>query len=255
MAMKVKHFGHVHERFTAPVSQRYDCGRMCAPLNGGEPVCCTTDNAVPVVERAEYKYLKKRTDLWRGFKPTDAASRQIVDELAPSCLAIECKGAAHCEREHRTVACRSFPFFPYFTKEKEIIGLSYYWTFEDRCWVISNLQIVEQEFVDQLIEAYVYIFEHDEDEEEAYIDQSASMRRVFSRSGRVIPIIGRDGKIYKILPKSGGKIIDANIEEFAALEPFTSDEAYREAIEEADGDPAGKTLSPDWSIKDWWNND
>src|SRR5690606_21417962 len=41
-----EHFRQVYERLKSPVS-RYDCGRHCAPLNGGEPVCCSTQNAVP----------------------------------------------------------------------------------------------------------------------------------------------------------------------------------------------------------------
>ena len=41
-------FADIYVGFDAPVS-RFDCGRKCAPLNGGQPVCCTTGDAVPVV--------------------------------------------------------------------------------------------------------------------------------------------------------------------------------------------------------------
>lgn len=254
MSMKAKHFEKIYGRFEAPISEKYDCGRMCAPLNGGQPVCCTTDHAIPVVEKAEYKLLKSRTDLWSKFKPHDAASRQIVNELADSCRAIECKGAAHCERDNRTIACRAFPFFPYFTREQKIVGISFYWIFEDRCWVISNLKIVEPEFVKEIIKSYKYIFKRDEDERDAYVEQSANMRRVFSRRGQVIPLIGKDGEYYKVLPKSGGAIKPATIKDYTVYEPFTDDKTYRAAIEAEDGDSHGKTLNPDWSIKDWWNH-
>ena len=49
---------------------RFDCGRKCAPLNNGEPVCCSTQNAVPVVHKVEFELLKRRTDLWSKFNPT-----------------------------------------------------------------------------------------------------------------------------------------------------------------------------------------
>lgn len=252
MSLTAKDFKKIYRKFDASISEAYDCGRMCAPLNGGEPVCCSTDNAIPVVEKSEWSLLRGRTDLWSKFEPFDAVSKQIVDELADTCCAIECKGASHCERHNRTIACRAFPFFPYFTREREIVGLACYWTFEDRCWMISNLQVVEKPFVDELIAAYEYMFLRDEDERQAYIDQGASARRVFSRWKRPIPLIGRDGSFNKVLPNSGGKIVAAEVSDFKPHQNFSSDEAYRDAIEEWGGDPRGKTLNPDWSIKQWW---
>ena len=74
-----KDFASLYDGFDASVS-RFDCGRKCAPLNGGEPVCCSTQNAVPVVHKVEFELLKARTDLWTKFKPYDYATRQIVEE-------------------------------------------------------------------------------------------------------------------------------------------------------------------------------
>jgi hypothetical protein len=254
MALREKHFQQIHSKFGSSISETYDCGRICSPLNGGEPVCCSTQNAIPVVEKSEWQVLRKKTDLWKKFKPFDAESRKIVEDLAHSSCAIECKGASLCERQHRTLACRSFPFFPYFNKEKEILGITYYWIFEDRCWVISNMKIVEQKFIDELIEAYALVFKHDEDELEAFIEHSASMRRVFSRWKRPIPILGLDGTLYKIAPKSGGKLKSATWDDFPPHEVFASDKNYRKEIEAYGHDPKAATLKPDWSIKDWWNH-
>ena len=50
-------FAVVYDKFKAAVS-RYDCGKFCSPLNDGSPVCCSTQHAVPVVDKAEFKYLK-----------------------------------------------------------------------------------------------------------------------------------------------------------------------------------------------------
>jgi Fe-S-cluster containining protein len=254
MIAKAKHYAKIYKRFSASISEQFDCGRMCAPLNGGEPVCCSTQHAVPIVTTHEYELLKKRAKMWHRFKPFDRDTRQIVKELDSGCKAIECEGARHCERDNRTLACRSFPFFPYLTKEKELIGLSYYWSFEDRCWVISNLSIVEQEFIDEIINVHEYLFKKDEDEKDAFLEQSASMRRVFSRQNRVIPIIGCSGDFFKVLPKSGGKVLPAKAKDFKPHGPFVSDKAYCAEIKLEGGNPKGKTLEPDWSIKDWWNH-
>src|SRR5436305_9583354 len=75
--LKPADFASLYDSFQAPVS-RYDCGRKCAPLNGGEPVCCSTQNAVPVVHKVEFEMLKTRSDLWKKFKPYDYATKQIV---------------------------------------------------------------------------------------------------------------------------------------------------------------------------------
>lgn len=242
MVAKPKHYAKMYEMFEASITKEVDCGKMCAPLNGGQPVCCTVDHAVPVVTKGEWRQLKKTTEAWKKFKPRDKAGREIVDELHEDCMAIECKIAPMCDRVSRTIACRSFPFFPYYTKDEELVGLSYYWIFEDRCWVISNLQVAEKEFVRQMIETYEYMFEKDKDEYEAFLDQSKSMRRVFSKKNRIIPIIGKDGNYYKVLPKSKGKIVPATVSEFLPMGPYKSEKAYKKAIKAEGGDPDAHSL-------------
>lgn len=244
MPPKPEDFAEIYRRFGASIAARHDCGRYCAPLNGGEPVCCTTGHAIPIVQKAEWKLLKSRTDLWSKFKPFDKTSREIVEDLHPSCKAIECKGAAFCERDNRTLACRAFPFFPYFTREGELVGLGYYWSFEDRCWVLSNLACVDKAFVDEFIAAYELLFEKDEDERDAFVDESASMRRVFSRRGAPLPLIGRDGKLYKILPRTKGRIIPATPRDFKPHGAYKSPRAYARAVKAEGGDPKAAAFPP-----------
>lgn len=229
-------FARIYARFEAPIA-RFDCGRKCAPLNGGEPVCCSTEHAVPVASKAEWRLLKGRTDLWHPFEPFDAATRQIVDELDSSCAAIECKGARHCERDNRSLACRAFPFFPYITAAEEFVGLAYFWFFEDRCWVISNLSVVDRRFVEQCCAAFDDLFACDRDEFEAVKEQSASMRRAFSRWNRPIPILARDGGYLKALPY-GGRLVRAKASEFKPRGPYRSKRAWQDAIKEAEAELA-----------------
>lgn len=215
-------YRRIYEQFEAPVS-RFDCGRKCAPHNGGTPVCCTTDSAVPLVDKWEFGLLRSRSDLWHIYRPTDAAGREIVKDLHKDCRAVECKGAAHCERENRTVCCRAFPFFPYITREDDLIGLGYFWSFEDRCWILSNLHIVEPRFVTECIAAYEMLFAEDLDERKANREESAYMRRVFTRWNRPIPLIGRDGAFYAIEPGTH-RIRPATPEQFPRHGPY-KDEA------------------------------
>ncbi len=242
MPARPSDYKHILDTFTASISERADCGQFCAPLNGGSALCCTTQTAIPIVSKAEWKHLKQRTDIWTDFKPFDATSKQIVDELHESCKAVECTVAPACQRNGRTLACRAFPFFPYFTKEGEMVGVGYYWIFEDRCWVLSNLGVVEQPFLEQFLDAYGYLFERDEEEREAFIDQSAQARRVFSRWGRPIPILMRDGSLMKVPPKSGGKLVPAKLSEFGAHGAYASQKAYEQAIRDAGYDPTGHKL-------------
>ncbi len=196
-------FRAIYGFFNAPVVD-IDCGQMCKHLNGGSPVCCDTSNAIPIVQKSEWQALKKRTDMWRPYKPDSSAAQEIVDGLHSSCKAIECRGAQFCERDNRSLACRTFPFFPYITNKDELIGLSYYWTFEDRCWVISNLARVTPAFVSEFIKAQELLFDADPGERDVYRQYSATMRRVFSRWKRPIPVINRDGGFSMIRPHGAG---------------------------------------------------
>jgi hypothetical protein len=200
MAATPEDYARVYARFTAPVS-RFDCGRRCAPHNEGMPVCCSADHAVPIVDKAEYALLKSRTDLWRDYVPKDAAGRKIVADMHASCEAVECKGVQFCERDNRSMACRAFPFFPYFTREKKLVGLAYYWDFEDRCWML---------------------FAVDEDERNGMIEHSASIRRVFTRRNQIIPLVGLEGGFFAVEPRTH-VIRPARVDEFRRHGPYAEE--------------------------------
>jgi hypothetical protein len=232
MSAKPEDFARIYRRFRAPIA-RFDCGGKCAPLNGGEPVCCSTDHAIPMVQNSEWRLLKSRTDLWRKFKPYNAASRKLVSALHHSCTAIACKGAAFCERDNRAMACRAFPFFPYITRERKFFGLAYYWEFENSCWVISNLTIVDPDFVREFVAAHEQLFAADADEFDTFLGQSVHMRREFSRRRRSIPLIGRDGGYFQVLPRSGGRIVPITAARLPKHGPYRSPAAYRRAVKAA----------------------
>jgi len=223
-------FADLYRRFESPLS-RFDCGKKCSPLNGGEPVCCSTGHAIPIVDKAEFQLLKSRSDLWHRFRAKDAGQREVLKDMHPTCTAIECKGAQFCERDNRTLACRSFPFFPYLTRKDEFVGLAYYWYFDDRCWVISNLGVVDRAFVREFVDVYERLFLLDPEERESMRAESANARRVFSRRRQAIPLIGRDGGYLKV--RRGGKIVPAKLSDFKKHGPYRSERAYVRAVAEA----------------------
>jgi hypothetical protein len=238
--MQPADYAELFENFTANIS-RFDCGKYCAPLNGGQPVCCTTEHAIPIVDKTEFALLKSRTDLWRRYVIKDAQARKLLSDLHKTTCAIECKGAAFCERENRTLACRTFPFYPYITRDDEIIGLATYWTFEDRCWLMSNFQVVERTFIKEFMAAFEYVFERDDIERDTMRSNSAHHRRQFSKQDRIIPLIGKNGGFFKVMPRSG-EIRPAKIEEFKKIGPYRSDRAYRKAVKEANGTAVVETV-------------
>ena len=222
-------YGEIYDLLQAPVA-RFDCGQKCAPLNGGTPVCCSADNAIPVMAREEYRMLRGRSELWRPYRARTAAGRKVVKELHSSCIATECKGAAFCERDNRSLCCRAFPFFPYITRGDAFVGLGYYWSYEDRCWVISNLKQVDRQFVAQFVAAFERLFAEKADERKLFRDYSAGMRRVFSRRQQFILLIGRDCAPLKVLPYSG-RVVSASVDSFPAHGPYRAErrEARRQA--------------------------
>jgi hypothetical protein len=238
-----EHYRHIYDIFQASIS-RFDCGRKCAPLNGGSPVCCSTQNAVPVVHRAEYKELQRRTDLWFDFKPYDAATKKIVKDLHRSCTAVECKGVAFCERDNRSLACRAFPFFPYMNRAGEFIGLGTYWDFSDRCWMISNMQVVDAKFVAEFVAAYEYLFKVDPREYDTFKEFSATMRRRFSFKKQPIFLIKRDGSGYLKVLSHGRGMKEVTAAELRAYPPFTSEAAYARAAKAEGGAVPAEGLVP-----------
>jgi hypothetical protein len=199
MAQTPELYEKLYATLKAPAS-RYDCGWKCAPLNGGTPVCCSTDHAIPIVDKAEWRFLKSRGDLWHLYLKRDAQTRAERKDMHRDCRLVECKGAAHCERENRSISCRAFPFFPYLTAADEFMGLAPFWDFADRCWLMNNMQVVDRAFVREFVAAHELLFAEDKLERKANYDHSASMRRVFTRWNRPIPLIGHKGEYLAVEP-------------------------------------------------------
>jgi len=189
--------------FDAPITT-LDCGKKCAPYNeNGVPFCCDTQHAVPTADKVEWQFLRTHTDLWHPWQVDDQEeTTRLKREAGPNMVLLECKGAAHCQRNYRTLVCRAFPFFPYVDSEGSFIGLSYYWDYETQCWLISNMDKVTETYREQFINAYSRLFAFFPPEQDNFYHHSDEMRRIFQERRRAIPLLHRNGTFYKISPGS-----------------------------------------------------
>ena len=193
-------FVDLYTAFDAPI-QTFDCGEKCAPYNGGVPICCDTRHSVPTAYRAEWIYLQDNTNLWHPWRPDDPGDHaRLTEQAGPDLVLIECRGAAHCERDYRSLACRSFPFFPYHDSQGDFLGLACYHEYEDRCWVISRLDRVDNVYRGQFVRAYERLFELIPAERESFRFQSETLRAEFAESRRRFPLLHRNGADYLIHP-------------------------------------------------------
>ena len=197
-------YSAIYAGFDAPIGV-LDCGQRCAPHNRNRgPFCCDTRHAVPTVFQDEWEYLQAHTDLWHPWQGhTPAETRRVQNETPEAMLLAECRGYQFCQRDFRSITCRAFPFFPYITRDDWFIGMTYYWHFEHACWVISNLDAVTEQYRNEFFTAFDKLFDRLPGERDGYRALSSSMRRVFSRWGRAIPILHRNGGAYKVTPKNG----------------------------------------------------
>ena len=196
-----KEFAAIYTCFHAPITE-LDCGQKCAPHNDyGIPFCCDTRHAVPTAYHSEWAYLKANTELWHLWKGDDTeVFAELRAETPPGQILIACLGHEHCQREYRSITCRAFPFFPYFNSKSDFLGLSYYWEYEDSCWLISNLQMVGAGYRQTFIKAYEVLFGIFPEEIRNFRSYSDFMRRAFKGDRRAITLLHRNGNVYKISP-------------------------------------------------------
>jgi hypothetical protein len=197
-------YQELYTMFHLPLTQ-FDCGDKCAPYNEGRiPFCCDTQHAVPTAYESEWEFLKNHTNLWHLWNSKDQVEQTRLEKQCPADqVLIECQGYQLCQRGFRSITCRAFPFFPYISRERIFLGLSYYWEYEDRCWILSHLEMVTQSYRQAFSQAFTHIFSINPAEFQHFWYHSMIMRRVFGRKGRAIPLLHHNGRNYKITPRSG----------------------------------------------------
>jgi len=199
----VNDFPEVYANFNKPILD-LDCGKKCAPYNElGIPFCCDTRHTVPTAYELEWEQIKPLTDLWHIWQADSPEEMKGLQDVLPDGqVLLECTGFLSCQRPYRLMACRAFPFYPYLSSNKEFMGISFYWEYRDRCWIISNLDQVSKEYTAQFIETNERIFLGMPEELENFCYHSADTRRLLSQQRRRLTLLHRDGNIYTINPKT-----------------------------------------------------
>jgi hypothetical protein len=127
----------------------YDCGHLCKDDNGGYPFCCLVENAVPILYKQEFELLRSRTNLWSVWKPQTEEDKQTKkDYEGGDTIFCKCKGVEFCERENRSISCRTFPLEPYIDKRKVMVGLVFMKEFMHGCPLTKKPKDIRQEFID-----------------------------------------------------------------------------------------------------------
>lgn len=203
--------------FHVPIAE-FDCGEKCSPYNEyGVPFCCDTRHSVPTAYDWEWSYLRSHTDLWHRWEgETDQDTRALQEETPDGQVLIECLGHTRCQREFRSFTCRAFPFFPYLNEAGEFLGLSPYPEYRDRCWLISNLKVVNDEYRQAFIETYQNIFQQLPEERENFAHHSREVRRLSARRGDPVLLLHRDGRAYQVDPKTE-VMVEKPLDEFPAF--------------------------------------
>jgi len=171
----------------------FDCGKLCAPDNDGVPYCCDSDWLIPVMYKYEYTYLKKKSNLWKRFKPKTKHEQNIVDETDNNTVFGDCLGHENCDRRFRSVCCRIFPFEPYLDLDGNLLGLTYSYRLDGECPILFKPDLVSKKFISDQIKMWKYIFRKEPGEIEVYREQSIQIRRYCSRKERPLYILTPKG--------------------------------------------------------------
>ncbi|MFO1078241.1 MAG: hypothetical protein U1E73_11025 [Planctomycetota bacterium] len=191
MALTQRQIEELLALLRAPVTA-FDCGALCAPGNGGVPVCCHAPTILPVLYKAEFALLRRRSELWRRHVPRgdDAELRQ---RARPCDVFAVCKGHTHCERDNRALACRTFPFEPYLDHDDRFVGLVFAFEYAHLCPLIAGEHAIRPDFVAECCAMWRRMFELDADERAFYAGCSRTLRRQFGRLRERIPVFTERG--------------------------------------------------------------
>lgn len=175
----------------------YDCGSLCKGDNNGEPYCCTTRHAVPLLYKGEFEYLQSVGNLWSIWVPKSKDEKELLEEASRDQLFCECKGVAHCVRDERSISCRTFPLEPYVDRRGVFVGLTFLRDFTEKdaetgkvkCPLTRRKNDIQQGFIDSHFLFWEKIMLRRAEEYEIYQDTSKRLRRERKRTGRAFHVL------------------------------------------------------------------
>lgn len=175
------------ERFQDLLSVKmidFDCGKLCAPGNGGIPRCCENDSVVPILFQEEYKLHRRGGKFWKLAEKTEEV-RQYIKECEDYYVFASCPGPQKCIRTQRSFNCMTFPFEPHINKYGEVVGLSYLNSREIKCSLIDKpKKTYNSKYISNSIKFWNELFKHYPEEREVYMDESRKRERKAKKAGK-----------------------------------------------------------------------
>lgn len=182
----------------------YDCGKLCI-IEGEGPLCCVTDEAVPSVYHWEWRFLKKRTRMWKRWRPrTEEERERFIDYKADCDTYVKCQGAATCDRMYRSFVCRVFPLEPYIENDWTMSGVVFNTDFDGVCPLTRRRRDLRPEYVKACIEGWSWLIEIEPEMHEIYRDWSQVLRRRVGQLNRPIRGFDMQGTWRVLRPKRPG---------------------------------------------------
>jgi hypothetical protein len=104
-----------------------------------------------------------------------------------------CKGHLQCERDNRSLSCRTFPFEPYLDHDDAFVGIVLSRDFAGLCPLITGDHAFRPDFIAQCCAMWREMFAADADERAFYAGCSRTLRRQYGRDGSPIPVFHEGG--------------------------------------------------------------
>lgn len=156
----------------------FDCGKLCAPDNGGMPICCENEDVVPILFHEEYKYHSKNGRFWKRMPPITKEIKKFIEESEDYYVFAKCSGPAGCKRSKRSLNCRTFPLEPHVAKDGEVVGLAYAEARDINCALIGKpINIFNPVYIQNVIRFWQEMFALYPEEKEMYINESKKRER------------------------------------------------------------------------------
>lgn len=168
----------------------FDCGSLCRNA-GGVPICCNNREFHPLLYTEELKWLRehKKAD-WKPFRPTTSRDRKLASELSDHLVFADCPGIDHCNRDHRALVCRMFPFEPHVDDSGKVVALAFITEDPAKCPLIEMpRKTFQTKYIHASMKVWQRLIDKYPEEKELYISESRKRERRALRKGRKIRLL------------------------------------------------------------------
>ena len=151
----------------------FNCGELCAPKNGGVPICCENDYVVPILFHEEFKWQRNNGKFWKRMSPKNRTIRKFIDESESYYVYSQCPGPEGCIRSKRSFTCMTFPFEPHVSRNGDILGLVYVNGDKSTCSLIGRpRKTYNPVYIANALKFWKELFALYPEEQELYIQES-----------------------------------------------------------------------------------